>query len=392
MRTQSHSGRFPMGWLRPIALRHRLPFAGVRTLEEIEWEAPPLVEPRRDRDLERSFRQQLGVFPPALRYLSAVPWLVQSEMALNTARFVHLDLELAELSAVVVSRDNSCRLCYAASRFLLRVTGVPDERIEKLEQGLFEAEFDSRAQVALEFVRRISRSNPLASSADKKPLLDAGYGENEIKELAFAAARNVLSNRIMTLPAVPPNLPERLAKTRLLAPVRPYLRRVLQRLRARTRGEAEELPASLKTGPFSYLVVALDGLPIARSLREAIDLAWGSDVLTRRAKALTFAVIARGIGCPHSEREAFRLLEAEGLAAARSAEILDHLGGPELDAVESAILPYARETIWYQHPARIQRKGRELRASLCEEQFLELVGVISVANAVCRLGVVLAEP
>ena len=363
----------------------------MRTIEEVEWEAPPLVQPRRDRDLERSFRQELGAFPPGLRYLSTVPWLVQSQMTLGTARFVHLSSELAELAALVVSRDNSCRLCYAASRFLLRVTGVPDERIERLEGGLSEAELDTRASLGLEFVRRISRSNPLASSADKKPLLDAGYSESEIKELAFAAVRNVAANRIMTLPAVPPDLPERLAKTRLLALARPYLRRTLERLRARTRGEAEDLPASLKVGPFSYLVLALDGLPIARSLREVIDLAWSSEILTRRAKALAFAVVARGIGCPHSEREAFRLLEAEGLSAARSAEILDHLGGPDLDAVESAVIPYARETIWFQHPARVQRKGRELRTHLSEEQFLELVGVIAIANVVCRLGVVLEE-
>jgi AhpD family alkylhydroperoxidase len=363
----------------------------VRTIQEIEWETPPLVQPRRDRDLERSVRQELGAFPPALRYLGAVPWLVQAEMTLTAARFVHLNVELAELAAVVVSRDNSCRLCYAASRFLLRVTGVPDDRIEKLEQGFSEAELDSRATLGLDFVRRISRSNPLASSADKKLLLDAGYGENEIKELAFAAVMNVSANRVMTLTAVPPDLPERLAKTRLLAIVRPYLRRILHRFHARRRGEAEYLPASLKTGPFSYLVLALDGLPIARSLREVIDLAWSSEILTRRAKALAFAVVARGIGCPHSEREAFRLLEAEGLSAARSAEILDHLGGPELDAVESAVIPYVRETIWYQHPARVQRKGRELRTHLSEEQFLELVGVTALANVVSRLGIVLEE-
>jgi AhpD family alkylhydroperoxidase len=349
------------------------------------------VEPRRDRELERFVRQKLGVFPRTLRYVSAVPWLLHAEVALQTARFVHLNLDLAELAAVVVSRDNSCRLCYAGSRVLLRITGIPDERIEKLEEGLAAAELDSRDNLGLEFVRRISRSNPLASSVDKKLLRDAGYGEYEIKELAFAAVRNVMSNRMMTLPAVPPDLPERLAKTRLLGIARPYLRRVLNRIRSRMRGEAEDLPPSLKTGPFSYLVLALDGLPIARSLREAIDLAWNSEILTRRAKALAFAAVARGIGCPHSEREAFRLLEAEGLPAARSAEILDHLAGPELDALESAILPYARETIWYKDPASIQRKGREVRELLSEEQFLDLVGVTAIANVVSRLGVVLDE-
>jgi hypothetical protein len=108
---------------------------------------------------------------------------------------------------------------------------------------------------------------------------------------------------MLTLPAIPPGFPERQAKTRLLRLVLPYFRRVLHRVRTRTPGESEDLPPSLENGPFGYLVLGLDGLPIARGLRESIDLAWSSEIPTRRAKALAIAVVARGIGCPHAERE-----------------------------------------------------------------------------------------
>ena len=160
----------------------------MRTIQDIEWETPPLVEPHRDREVERVLRRKLWIVPSGYRYLMAVPWLVHGSISLVTSRFVHLSHALADLAELVVSRDNSCRLCYSASRFLLRVTGVSDERIDRLEEDLFQAELDSRDDLALEFVRRVSRSNPLVSATDKKPLLEAGYSEGEIKELTFAEA------------------------------------------------------------------------------------------------------------------------------------------------------------------------------------------------------------
>ena len=68
-------------------------------------------------------------------------------------------------------------------------------------------------------------------------------------------------------------------------------------------------------------------------------------------------------------------------------EILTHLSSPALDEIEREIVPLARETVWYQ-PAQIQRRCREFQDLVTREQMLEFVGVASIANAVCRLGVV----
>ena len=70
--------------------------------------------------------------------------------------------------------------------------------------------------------------------------------------------------------------------------------------------------------------------------------------------------------------------------------MLTHLGSPELDPIEAAVVPFARETVRYR-PEDIQRRARDLRAMLTEEEFLELVGVLALANGTCRLSLVLCE-
>ena len=71
-------------------------------------------------------------------------------------------------------------------------------------------------------------------------------------------------------------------------------------------------------------------------------------------------------------------------------EILSHLASPKLDPIEAAIVPFARETIRYR-PADIQRRGRKLLEQLSVEQFMELVGVVGLANGICRRSLALCE-
>ncbi|MGH9388367.1 MAG: carboxymuconolactone decarboxylase family protein, partial [Vicinamibacteria bacterium] len=126
--------------------------------------------------------------------------------------------------------------------------------------------------------------------------------------------------------------------------------------------------------------------PCARALRTALDSAWNSPILSRRSKALAFLVIARAVGCRASEEESAKLAVSEGFKEGDVQEVLSHLGSPALDPREAAIVPFARETVRYQ-PAQIQGRARALRAVLKEDEFLELVGVVALANAVARLGV-----
>ena len=75
-----------------------------------------------------------------------------------------------------------------------------------------------------------------------------------------------------------------------------------------------------------------------------------------------------------------------GLTLEEVQQILTHLSSPVLDEIERRIVSFARETVWYQ-PAQIQRRCREFQDVLTRGQMLEFIGVASVANTVCRLGV-----
>ena len=353
------------------------------TLETVEWDAC-LVDPRRDPELERQVRRALGGVPHAVRYLAACPWLVGSFIRSATTPFqlVHVDPELHDLIWLAVSQDNSCRYCYASQRAMMRILGFPMDRIRRLEESFFSAELDPRERLAIDFAKRISRANPMPAKADAQELLDAGYSWDAVKEVAYVASHTVSANRIATLPAIPPGPVEQMPDRWAIRLARPLLAWMMRRHQPQRLEIAP--PESSDADPFSYLVRALGELPVARLLHDTISEAWASPLLPQRAKAFVFAVVARGLGCPLCEREAYRLLAEQGLEHEEIDRVLSHLASPALDPVEAEIVPFARETIWCR-PAEIQQRGRQLLKQLSEAQFLELAGVAGIANMVCRL-------
>jgi alkylhydroperoxidase family enzyme len=358
----------------------------VTTLTDIEWEAP-ILAPTRDRELEGFVRTALGSVPPLVAYFYTCPWIVRSMVTFDPSQvgLTHVDGDLARLVELVVSQDNACRYCYAATRAMLKIFGFPEARIRKVEHDLQSAQLSPTVTAALEFCRRVSRANPLPTATDTQRLVDVGYSDGSIRELIFLAAGTVFFNRLATLIAVPTESVERMDRSRVLALFGPIIARFLT-FKARKARRPQRQP---HTGPYAYVIASFDGLPLAGALSTVLREAWDSPGLPRRTKAFVFAVVARGLGCPLSEREAARLLVAEGVAPAEIDATLAHLASPVLDPVESAVVPFARETIWYR-PAHIQRRARALGTRLTREQFVELTGIVALANAVCRMSAAVA--
>ncbi len=353
---------------------------------EIEWERPPLVEPRRDVELERWVRKA-GMAPGyPLRFFSRCPWLARSMARLSRIDIAHLDCDVADLVALVVSRDNSCRFCLAGARILLRMTGRLEASIESLEGGLVTAEQSPKSRLGLEFARRLSRCNPPPGQADVEGLREADFSREEILELTFATIQYVAINRINTLMALPLETAERADHSLLTGLLRLRFRRLLKA--RRTHLPPAFLSAEEQTGPFSTEVTRLDGLPAARTLRQILDDAWSSPILSARVKSLVFAVVARGLGAPHVEREAVALLVAEGFDRSEADHALSHLASPSFTPLESALVSFVPETLWYE-PAPLQRRVRELRSELNDAELLEAIGIVAWANAICRLSLAL---
>jgi len=355
----------------------------VTLMRNVEW-GSCLLEPRRDPRFERRFRRETGRPSGAICYFAGSPWLEDTIVSLNVdaSKQVAIESELAGLIGMVVSQDNSCRFCFAETRALLRILGMPERRISRLEHDLLTEEFDERERAALEFSRHFSRSNPPPDKPALDALRAAGFDELQITEIASVAASFVFFNRLTTIVALPPYAIEELPDRWYVKCCRPALAWLLRR----ASGTAPLVPLEPveREGIFSRVVVGFDGLPFAHSLRKTLDGMWASPLLTRRAKAMVVAIVARALGCPQAEAEATELMRKEGLAAEPIEEILAHLHSAALDPEERVMASFARETVWYE-PVRIQQLGRDAMQTLSREAFVELVAVASIANMICRL-------
>ncbi len=335
-------------------------------------------------EMAAEVRRAIGAVPGWLARVAPVPWLVRTFTELATKPYAYAAAELTDLVALVVSQDNSCRYCYGVQRALFKIFGYDDALVARLERDFHVAGLPDTERVALDFARKLSRANPRPGRRDYAELASTGLEGAVIAEVAFAVAASTILNRVATLVALPPETAlESIPKVPLFRLIRPIL---AWRMR-----DARRSPLPLADGDRGFgarVVAALGDAPGATILRRTIDEALRSDVLPRRTKALLFAVIAKALGCVYCEREARALLLAEGLDEGTIDEVLANLGSPRLDRREAILVPFVRETVRYQH-ADIQRRTREVTAGMRHDEVVELVGVVSLANAVARLSVLL---
>jgi alkylhydroperoxidase family enzyme len=358
-------------------------------LEQVPWEASWL-EHHRDRALEAYAKRRQGVANPAIGYFAPIPWLAKGLIDLHPeyGLLLRVEHELLDLVQLVVCQENSCRFCYAAVRAMLWAQGMSRERIERMEGDLTRADLSPRTRAAMLFGRSQSRSGPAEAPAARDALLRAGFSVDEMKEIAFGVCLTDFSNRAHTIAAVPTRPFERMPDQLPLRLLRPWINRLVRRSRYHGQAPAGERPFD---GPYARLARAYAGSPIVPAVAQVLDEMWASPHLTRRCKLLTLAVIARGLGCGACAPDLAEALRKEGLTDQTIGQVLTHLDAPELDPVERLLVPFARETIWYE-PAAIQRRARSLRDRLSGPQVLEAIGVASLGNGLCRMGAVVLEP
>jgi AhpD family alkylhydroperoxidase len=366
----------------------RRSFDATNALQHVAWEPCPF-EPSPDCTLEIYARRKWGMTAPSITYFAPVPWLARAlvDMHPEFGLLMHLDQRVADLVSLVVSQENSCRFCFAAFRALLWAQGMSKARIQRVEQDLALADLPPRTLAAIAFGRSQSRSGRPQAREAREALRRAGVGDDEMREIAYTVANVDFSNRAHTIAAIPSRSLERLPDQLHMRLCRPLIKRILHS--HYFRGRATPL-AHVPSYPYARLVEAYAGSPIAPTLGRTLEEMWTSPHLTLRCKLLMLAVVARGLACEVCAPEIGEALRREGLKEAALAQVLTHLDAAELDPVERLLVPFARETIWYE-PASVQRRARALSDHLSSPQLLEAIGVAALANALCRMGAMVMD-
>lgn len=357
----------------------------VRSLDALPWADAALVPPAVDSPVEKRIRKALGITMASLPTVAWTPWLADTTVRFGPAFRPGLSPQLANLIALVISQDNSCRFCYGLTRSMLRILGMSEGAIRQLEADLHTAPLSEREQAALEFARRVSRAAPRVGPEDLEHLKAAGFTAAEVVEITYVAAVSVFSNRVMTLLAIQPEIIERLEDGAFGWFLRPVLRFVMAHKTFRY--PADPVPPGTTTS-VDALFAALEGVRGRDDLRRTVVDAQQSPVTTPRQKALIMAVIAAGLDCHLCTRGSRDVLRREGIPEPEVDAMVTHLTSDRLDPFEISLMHFARETVRYR-PELIHQKCKAFYQGLPPELAVEVVGLCALANLLGRLSVLL---
>jgi hypothetical protein len=359
-------------------------------LDEIQW-GEPILPPLADPAWEAEIKRRGGKVGEVDRRVAPNAWLREACLEVATYRPSEVPQRLFNIGAMVTSQENSCRYCYGANRAYMKILGYSESFISRIERDVHVAELDDMERGFIAFCRNLARSRPRPAKADRDALIKLGYAPLAVHEIALLIAMGCFYNRIGILIACPPEHGfERMANGfvgRLIGFSGPLVRALAAR-RQHAQHVGTMDAATLAKGAFGPVVATLAGLQGAAVMKAALDGAFASTVLSRRIKALMFAVVARTLGCRHSETEARKLLAQEGFDAQEVETTLATLDSKRLAAHESRLLSWVRDTVYYQ-TAAIQNQTRALAAEIGTAAVLEAIGVAALANATVRLAMLL---
>ena len=356
-------------------------------LSEIQW-SEPLLPTAHDAEWEAELKRRGAQVLEVDRRVAPSRWLREAAYQATSYVPAALPERLYRMGSMVTAQENACRYCYGANRAYMRVLGYSESFIQKVERDVQTAELDEKERAYIAFCRSLARSRPRPAAAERAKLLALGYTPVQVGEIAFSISFGCFFNRVSTLLACPPEQKfERMAA----GPFRwmlPLMMAAMKKFGPAKPADAVPDRSGLAEGPFGAVVAPLAGLPAGGVMKAALDGSFDSGVLSRDAKALMFAVIARTLGCPHCEAAATRLLRDQGLSQAEIESAMATLRCPRLAPREAGLLAWARDTVYYE-PSSIQKKTRALGAQLGTDALLDAIGVASLANGTVRLAMLL---
>ncbi|MEQ8507430.1 MAG: peroxidase-related enzyme [Rhodospirillaceae bacterium] len=169
------------------------------------------LEESLDESMKKYFKvckEKLGILPNVLQSYASRPEKLKTfvsfynELMLGESGLSKLEREMI---AVVVSSTNHCFYCVAAHGQAVRQLSDDPELGEMLAINYRVADLSKRHAAMLDFAYKMTSAPSEVGDADRQALRNAGFGDDEIFDIADTAGFFNMSNRVATAVDMMPN-------------------------------------------------------------------------------------------------------------------------------------------------------------------------------------------
>ncbi|WP_417449765.1 carboxymuconolactone decarboxylase family protein [Kordiimonas sp.] len=150
--------------------------------------------PEASRPLLDAVKAQLGTVPNLFRLIANSPKVLEGFLGFNGALGKTLDVKTRERIALAVAEINGCDYCLSAHNYLAaNLARLDSEEIDRARKG---TSADARANAAVAFAAKVTRSRGRVEDADIRAVKSAGLSEAEVVEIVAVVAENFFTNML----------------------------------------------------------------------------------------------------------------------------------------------------------------------------------------------------
>jgi alkylhydroperoxidase family enzyme len=142
--------------------------------------------------------ENAGVIPAPLQLASASPWLLDNYWQSIQHFSQHPNLGFGLLSSIryLVSQQYDYQFCTGFNRNMLKMQGLSDEDIEKMEKDPLQAPLDDKDRAMVAFVMKAIKTPDAVEKQDVEQLHDLGWTDSDIMD-AMAHSTNMIASSIL---------------------------------------------------------------------------------------------------------------------------------------------------------------------------------------------------
>lgn len=175
-----------------------------------DYPLPELSElPDDIRQQLESVNEKAGFIPNVFICLARRPAEFRAFFAYHDALMLREEGSLSkaerEMIVVATSAANQCQYCIIAHGALLRIYSKNPLLADQVAANYRKADITARERAMVDYAMKVALDSASLSAADKAPLLEHGFCDEDIWDIASISAFFGLSNRIANATGMRPN-------------------------------------------------------------------------------------------------------------------------------------------------------------------------------------------